>query len=138
MSGVAASISTMGRRRRAAAIASPPRVCAFSRTRSLSSAAWKVARSTAGGSPGALSVMILSFLRVFRVCCFGEPFDHAQAPVPLGGEVSHGLGGLVEPVGLYLVENFPALLAPADQPGAFKHDQMLGDGLAGERYPPGQ
>ena len=42
----------MGRRRRAAAIASPSRVCAFSRTRSLSSSAWKVARSTAAGRLG--------------------------------------------------------------------------------------
>ena len=49
-----ASTSTMGNRRRAAAMASPSRVCAFSRTRSLSSSAWKVARSTAEGRFGAL------------------------------------------------------------------------------------
>src|SRR5260221_3182488 len=49
-----ASTSTMGRRRRAAAIASPSRVCAFSRTRNLSSSAGKVARSTAAGRLGAL------------------------------------------------------------------------------------
>src|ERR1022692_2170079 len=47
-----ASASAMGRRRRAAAIASPCLVCAFSRTRSLSSSAWKVARPTAAGTPG--------------------------------------------------------------------------------------
>ena len=41
----------MGSRRRAAAIASPSLVCAFSRIRSASSSAWKVARSTAAG-PG--------------------------------------------------------------------------------------
>lgn len=34
--GVAGSTSTIGSRRRAAAIASPSRVCAFSRTRSAS------------------------------------------------------------------------------------------------------
>jgi hypothetical protein len=44
----------MGRRRRAAAIASPSRVCAFSRARSLPSSASKVARSTAAGGLGAL------------------------------------------------------------------------------------
>jgi hypothetical protein len=44
----------MGRRRRAAAIASPSRVCAFSRSRSLPSSASKVARSTAAGRLGAL------------------------------------------------------------------------------------
>ena len=36
----------------AAAIASPSRVWAFSRARSVSSSAWKVARSTAVGRPG--------------------------------------------------------------------------------------
>src|ERR1700754_4411286 len=43
----------MGSRRRAAAIASPARMCAFSRTRRLSIPASKVARSTAEGD-GAL------------------------------------------------------------------------------------
>ena len=47
-------------------------------------------------------------------------------------------GGLVKTVGLHLVEDLPALLAPADQPGLFEHDQMLGDRLAGEGHPPGQ
>jgi hypothetical protein len=47
----------MGSRRRAAAIASPSRVCAFSRTRSLSSSAWKVARSA---TPGSASFMTVS------------------------------------------------------------------------------
>ena len=44
---------------------------------------------------------------------FGEPFDRGQAPVPLRSELSHSPGGLVEAAGFYLVENFPALLAPA-------------------------
>src|SRR5258708_11365087 len=133
-----ASTSTMGRRRRAAAIASPSRVCAFSRTRSPSSSAWKVARSTAPGRPGALpapaadpprfadsSFMTASVL-VFRVRGFGEPLDRAEPPVPLRGELGHGPGGLVEAAGFYLVENFPALLAPSDPPGTLELDQMLG------------
>src|SRR6266567_5455875 len=145
-----ASTSTMGRRRRAAAIASPSRVCAFSRTRSLSSSAWKVARPTAAGRLGALVAPATgpprsadsSFMTVpLLVLCvrgFGEPFDRAESPVPLGGELSHSPGGLVEAVGFYLVENFPALFAPADQPGPFEHDQMFGDGLAGEGHVAGQ
>ena len=51
MNCVVPSTSTMGNRRRAAAIASPSRVCAFSRTRSASSSAWKVLRSTTAGTP---------------------------------------------------------------------------------------
>src|SRR5262249_43600604 len=77
-------------------------------------------------------------LLVFCVRGFGEPFDRGQPPVPLGGELGHGPGGLVEAAGFDLVEHFPALLAPADQPGPLEHDQMLGDRLAGERHPPGQ
>src|SRR5689334_22977545 len=141
----------MGSRRRAAAIASPSLVCAFSLIRSRSSSAWKVARSTAAGRPGAvaaadlsvLSVMTVSSLRVFRlpvfrVRGFGETLDRGKPPVPLGGELRHGPGRLVEAIGLYLVENLPALLAPADQSGPFEHDQVLGDGLTGERHPPSQ
>ena len=99
-----------------------------------------------GGDPGAAvgptrladsSFMPVPLL-VFSVRSFGEPFDRAESPVPLGGELGHSPGGLVQAVGLYLVENFPALLAPADQPGPFEHDQVLGDGLAGERHPSGQ
>src|ERR1700733_11077619 len=137
-SGVAASISTMGSRLRAAAIASPSWVCAFSRTRSLSSSAWKVARSVITGRVSACSFFTAVPLLVFRVGGFRESFDRGQPPVPLGREVGHGPGGLVEAGGLHLVENFPALLVPADQPGPFEHDQMLGNGLAGERHPPGQ
>src|ERR1039458_8478284 len=72
------------------------------------------------------------------VCRFGEPFDRAEAPVPVRGEVSHSPGGLVETSCLYLVEALPALLAPADQPGLFEHGQMLGDRLAGEGHVAGQ
>src|ERR1019366_4146819 len=167
-----ASTSTMGRRRRAAAIASPSRVCAFSRTRRLSSSAWKAARPAgaggpralggapgrrAGGGPGVwggppagppgfadssfMTVPLLVFcVRRFVFCVrrFGEPFDRAESPVPLRGEVSHGPGGLVETVGLDLVEDLPALLAPADQPGLFEHDQMFGDRLAREGHVAGQ
>jgi hypothetical protein len=69
---------------------------------------------------------------------FGEPFDRGEAPVPLRGQVGHGPGGLVEAVGLYLVENLPALFMAADQPGPLEHHQVLGDGLAGERHVAGQ
>src|SRR6266702_645571 len=145
-----ASTSTMGRRRRAEAIASPSRVCAFSRARSLARSASKSARPTTAGRSGAVvapaagppgladSFVMTVPLLVFRVRRFGEPFDHAESPVPLGGELGHGPGGLVKAAGFYLVENLPALLAPADQPGPFEHDQMLGDGLAGEGHPFGQ
>src|ERR1700743_142433 len=104
----------MASARRAAAIASPSLVCAFSLTRSRSSSAWKVARSTAVGRPGAvaaadlpvLSVMPVSSLRVFRlhvfsVRGFGEACERAKPLIPLGGELSHGSGRLVEAVGLY-------------------------------------
>src|SRR5947209_2151545 len=56
----------------------------------------------------------------------------------MGGLLGHGPGGLVEAAGLDLVKDLAALLAPADQAGALEHDQVLGDGLAGERHPPGQ
>ena len=69
---------------------------------------------------------------------FCEPFDRGEAPVPLGGDLGHRPGGLVEAAGFYLVEDFAALFAAADQPGPFEHDQVLGDGLAGERHPAGQ
>src|ERR1035441_10336561 len=159
VSGVLGSISTMGRRRRAAAIATPSRVGAFSRTRSRSSSAWKAARPTAAGRPGALGAPAAgppgfadsSFMSssvdgsagasAFPCLCvrrFGEPFDRAESPVPLRGEVSHGPGGLVETVGFYLVEDLPALLAPADQPGLFEHGQMFGDRLAREGHVAGQ
>src|SRR5215472_3431679 len=86
---------------------------------------------------GAGSSVMTASSSGFCVRGFGEPFDRGQAPVPLGGELGHGPGGLVEAAGLDLVEDLPALLAPADQPGPLEHDQMLADGLAGERYPPG-
>src|SRR5207302_3277173 len=54
VTSTAPSSSTIGSRRRAAAIASPSRVCAFSRTSSSSRAACQVARSTTGGLPGRL------------------------------------------------------------------------------------
>src|SRR5215471_7050483 len=108
----------MGRRRRAAAMASPSWVCAFSRTRSLSSSASKVTRSTAAGAPGfADSAFMTVPLLVFRARCFGEPFDRGEPPIPLGGELGHGPGGLVEAVGFYLVENFPALFYRARTAG---------------------
>src|SRR5215472_2525283 len=133
-----ASTSTMGRRRRAAAIASPSRVCAFSLTRSAAISASKAARSATRGI--GLSILTLSWFVfrvpsfVFRVGRFGEPLDRAEPQVPLGGEARHGPAGLIEAVRLDLVENFPALFAPADQPGSFEHDQVLGHGLAGKRH----
>ena len=65
----------------------------------------------------------------------GEALDDVEALVPLRRKLGHSPSGLVEAVRLDLVENFPAVLAPADQPGPFEHDQVLGDGLAGERDP---
>jgi hypothetical protein len=65
-------------------------------------------------------------------------FDRGEPPVPLGGALGQGPGGLVEAAGFDQVQDFAALLAAADQPGPFEHDQVLGDGLAGERDLPGQ
>ena len=54
-----ASTSTMGRRRRAAAMASPSWVCAFSRARRLSSSAWETrAGRPHMGSPGVSAVPV--------------------------------------------------------------------------------
>src|SRR5207253_6873930 len=58
VTSTAPSSSTIGSRRRAAAIASPSRVCAFSRTSSSSRAACQVARSTTGGLPGRLPLAL--------------------------------------------------------------------------------
>ncbi len=69
------------------------------------------------------------------MCCFGHPLDRGEPPVPLRGELSHGLRRLVKAVGFYLVENLPALLVTANEPGPLEHDQMLGDCLPGEGHP---
>src|ERR1035438_5098405 len=90
VSAMLASASAMGRRRRAAAIASPSRVCAFSRTRSLSSSAWKAARSTAAGRPGPLvappagppRLADSSFITVSSYCS-GDNARRAAAPAPV-------------------------------------------------------
>ena len=63
---------------------------------------------------------------------FGEALDGVEPPIPLPGDLGHRPGGLVEAVGVDPVEDLAALLSPADQPGLFEHDQVLGDGLAGE------
>jgi len=73
-------------------------------------------------------------LLVLRVCSFGEPFDRVQASVPLGSELSHRLGGLVEAISVYLVKDFPAPFAPADQAGSVKHDQVLGNPTAPRNF----
>ena len=57
MTSTVPSTSTIGSRRRAAANASPARVCAFSRTSSSSRAACQVARSTTGGRPDPVAVV---------------------------------------------------------------------------------
>jgi hypothetical protein len=69
MTSMVASTSTMGSRRRAAAIASPSRVCAFSRANNASRASCQVFLSTTGGRAGlgAWSFMIAS-MRSLRVC----------------------------------------------------------------------
>src|SRR5580698_2919020 len=70
MSAVAPSVWTMGSGRRAAAIASPSCVCAFSRTRDASSSAWKVLRSTILGAPSSPFVrtsIVFSFARLLLI-----------------------------------------------------------------------
>jgi hypothetical protein len=62
MSGVAASTSIIGSRRRAAAIASPSRVCAFSRFRRSAICSCQVARSTIGGKAGRMSSIVIASL----------------------------------------------------------------------------
>src|ERR1700682_6430870 len=62
----------------------------------------------------------------------GEAFDGVEPTIPLPGDLDHGPGGLVEAVGIYPEEDLAALLSAADQPGLFEHDEVLGDGLAGE------
>src|SRR6201996_7743978 len=79
-----------------------------------------------------------SALLFFGVGGFGEAFDRAEALVPAGGEIGHGLGGLVETAGLHLVEDLAAVLAPADQAGLFENGQVLGHRLAGEGHLAGQ
>src|SRR5207247_371747 len=63
----------------------------------------------------------------------GEAFDGVEPPIPLPGDLGHRPGGMVEAVGIYPVEDLAALLSSADQPGLLEHDQVLRDGLAGER-----
>src|SRR5579864_4359399 len=79
MSGVAPSTSTRGSRRRAAAMASPSFVCAFSRTRNASSSAWKVLRSTSLGAPSLSLVMSFIALSLTAVVLRGR-LSPATAP----------------------------------------------------------
>src|SRR5215472_8166104 len=100
MSGVAASTSTIGSRRRAAAMASPSCVCAFSRIRKASSSAWKVLRSTILGAPS--PSLMMSF--IVLLC---EPWSGFRLSRALSGgffgvgydvnplRVSRGLGVVV-------------------------------------------
>jgi hypothetical protein len=44
---------------------------------------------------------------------FGEPLDRGEPPVPLGGKLSHGPGGLVKAVG------FDPVAADASRQGWF-------------------
>src|SRR5258708_34702946 len=119
-----------------------PVICQ-ARTVQPAAASTSVASAAAGavlGRPGALAASpdipvrfavssVMTSCSPFSLCfCvrgFGEPLDRCQSPVPLGGEAGHGLGGLVQAAGLQLVEDLPALLAPADQPGAFETGQAL-------------
>jgi hypothetical protein len=52
-------------------------------------------------------------LLAFRVRGFGEPLDRGEPPVPLGGKLSHGPGGLVKAVG------FDPVAADASRQGWF-------------------
>ncbi len=61
-----------------------------------------------------------------------EAFDGLEPPIPLPGDLGHGPAGLVEAVDIHLEKDLPALLPATDEPGLLEHDQVLGDGLAGE------
>ena len=50
----------------------------------------------------------------------GEAFDGGEPSIPLAGDGGHGLGGLVEPVGVHAEEDLASLLPPADQPGVLE------------------
>jgi hypothetical protein len=56
-------------------------------------------------------------LLCFCVGCFGEPFDRGKPPVPLGGEVGHGPGGLVEAAGAQIdLFGVPWLISGVEPP----------------------
>src|SRR5215472_3633528 len=100
MSGVAASTSTIGSRRRAAAMASPSCVCAFSRIRKASSSAWKVLRSTILGAPS--PSLMMSFIVLLCEPWSGFPLSRALSGGFFGVgydvnplRVSRGLGVVV-------------------------------------------
>src|SRR5580658_5739711 len=78
------------------------------------------------------------FRLCFCVCRFGQTLDCGEPPVPARGELGHSPGGLVEPVGLYLIEDLSTFLAPAYKPSLLKHNQVLGHSLTGERHTAGQ
>jgi hypothetical protein len=65
----------------------------------------------------------------------GESFDGVEPPIPFPGDLGHGPAGLVEAVDIDPEEDLAALLSATDQPGVLEHDQVLGDGLAGEGNP---
>src|ERR1019366_3090402 len=88
ISDVAPSISTIGSRRRAAAIASPSCVCAFSRTRNASSSAWKVLRSTTLGAP---SSSFMKFVIVLSVSFCGAFFFFLRSRANSIGKLRHEL-----------------------------------------------
>ena len=69
--------------------------------------------------------LFLRVLLVFRVRSFSESFDRAKLPVPLSGELSHRPGGLVEAVGLYLIQNFPARLRRLTSPASSRTTRCL-------------
>src|ERR1700761_1173785 len=117
ISGVAASTSTIGNRRRAAAMASPSFVWAFSRTRKASSSDWKVFRSTTRGvsvSPLMTFIIALSISSLLAAhswlfptveldlvwpgrafAGFEQRFKAQQENRPLGTAVVHELPGFL-------------------------------------------
>lgn len=74
----------------------------------------------------------------FGVGYLGQTLDRVESLVPLRGQIGHGPGGLVETVGIHLVENFSTLLSAAHQSHPFQHDQMSGNRLPGEWHLAGQ
>lgn len=72
------------------------------------------AAKAAGSSVTAVGLLVLdaSLFSRLRMRGLREALDHAEPPVPPGSEVGYGPAGLVETVGVYAVQNLPALFAP--------------------------
>src|ERR1043165_8627332 len=110
ISRVVSPTSTIGSPRRAAAIPSPSRVCAFSRTRRAATSASKALRSTADGAAGCSVIgLLLCHARLGResplifgleaapavperrrLLAAGAGGEHVEVHVPAGADFEHG------------------------------------------------